>query len=219
MSTKSKKSELERLEVYRLALTNVNSHPEIARQMTEIGYNAEVLDKGRKLYEKSLDAYHSWKKVWRQKAVAFKAFDNKWHALQEMYITHRNKAKVVFRKDEQSSAKLRLVNGLARRYIRLIDEIQHFYTEIAADELMKENLAKLNISADEINEAMSLLNEVLDFRASYVKLIGSAQNATQKKKRAYRACDDWMSDFFAVAKIAFKKDRQLLESLGKVVKS
>ena len=48
---------------------------------------------------------------------------------------------------------------------------------------------------------------------------GESQDATKLKDTAFGELDDWMRDFYAVAKIALEDNPQLLESLGKFVRS
>ena len=51
------------------------------------------------------------------------------------------------------------------------------------------------------------------------KHLERAQEATKKKDAAFAKMDNWMSEFYAFARIALEDQPQLLEALGKVVKS
>ena len=53
----------------------------------------------------------------------------------------------------------------------------------------------------------------------YLKEKGESQDATKIKDEVFAKLDDWMSEFYAVAKIALEDNPQLLESLGKLVRS
>ncbi len=44
-------------------------------------------------------------------------------------------------------------------------------------------------------------------------------NILEAKDAAFAQIDDWMSEFFSVARIALEDEPQLLEALGKIVKS
>lgn len=52
----------------------------------------------------------------------------------------------------------------------------------------------------------------------YVMEKGESQDATKKKDEAFRVLTDWVRTCYAVAKIALREDKQLLESLAKLVK-
>lgn len=56
-------------------------------------------------------------------------------------------------------------------------------------------------------------------RADYLRGKGESQDSTKIKDAAFVKIDDWMSEFYAVAKIALEDNPQLLESLGKLVRS
>lgn len=48
---------------------------------------------------------------------------------------------------------------------------------------------------------------------------GESQDATKLKDTAFGELDDWMREFYAVAKIALEDNPQLLESLEKFVRN
>ncbi len=135
MNSKLKQSELDSLEIYRLVLTNVDAHPDIAQHMSEIGYSAEIINEGRKLYDSALDAFNISINDRGERSAAYKAYIKKWNILQEMFTIHRNKAKVIFRKDDLSTAKLGLTSVLPTRYIKLISVIKSFYAAISVNEV------------------------------------------------------------------------------------
>jgi len=219
MVTKKTKSDLDSLETFRLALTNVKDQPDLAQYMSEIGYNEEVLEEGRKIYEKSMQSFAQTKKERSDRNRAYKAFYAKWNKLLDLYTLHRDKSRVVFRKEEETIENLLLNRTLPTRYIIAIDRIKDFYTQISADESLKTAIARLNVSADEIAEGLSLISEVEALRAKYVKEKAEAQNATDIKRAVLREADDWMKDFLDVAKIAVREFPQLQEAFGKIIKN
>jgi hypothetical protein len=66
---------------------------------------------------------------------------------------------------------------------------------------------------------MQLITNVEIARSAYLREKGESQDATQLKDKAFANLDDWMSEFYAVAKIALEDSPQLLESLGKLVRN
>lgn len=67
--------------------------------------------------------------------------------------------------------------------------------------------------------ANTLISELETARAVYLKEKGESQDATKIKDAAFAKTDDWMSEFYAVAKIGLEDNPQLLEALGKTVRS
>ncbi|WP_439182311.1 hypothetical protein [Carboxylicivirga taeanensis] len=56
-------------------------------------------------------------------------------------------------------------------------------------------------------------------RTTYLLEVGESEAATKAKDEALGKLDRWMSEFYAVARIALEDQPQLLEALGKAVKS
>ena len=77
----------------------------------------------------------------------------------------------------------------------------------------------MKITETEIDAAKTKLNELDIARTEYLKEIGESQAATKAKDAAFAKIDDWMSEFYAVARIGLEDNPQLLEALGKIVKS
>lgn len=79
-------------------------------------------------------------------------------------------------------------------------------------------MARLAITADSLTAANTLITELETARAEYLKEVGESQDATKAKDAAFAKMDDWMSEFYAVARIGLEDNPQLLEALGKIVK-
>ena len=75
------------------------------------------------------------------------------------------------------------------------------------------------ITLDDLTAADTLIGDLEAARAEYLREKGESQDATKEKDAAFAKMDDWMSEFYAVAKIALEDKPQLLESLGKFVRS
>jgi hypothetical protein len=79
-------------------------------------------------------------------------------------------------------------------------------------------LARLAITADSLTATKTLITELEATIAKYLKEVGESQDATKAKDAAFAKMDDWMSEFYAVARIGLEDNPQLLEALGKKVK-
>ena len=67
--------------------------------------------------------------------------------------------------------------------------------------------------------ANTMISDLEAARSEYLKEKGESQDSTKAKDAAFAKIDDWMSGFYAVAKIGLEDNPQLLEALGKTVKS
>ena len=219
MATKRTLSEAEALEQYRVAFENVESQTEIATIMAEFGYDETVLTKGKTLLTKTRAAFDFNKKEDDETSEAYKNFATLKENLATTYILHRKKAKVIFRKESTTLNKLSLSGSLPTAYIKWLETVKKFYTVASADSEIQSKLVRLKITTEELNGTIELISNLELARAEYLREKGESQDATKLKDKAFGEIDDWMSEFYAVAKIALEDNPQLLESLGKFVRS
>jgi hypothetical protein len=219
MSKNQKSSEAKTLEQYRVTFENTESQPQIASTMAEYGYDSTKVAEGKALYETTRLSIDSNKTETDEEAAAYAVFASKEDQLAKIYTEHRKKAKVVFRNDPVTADKLEVSGSLPVPYVKWLETVRKFYTTSIADQDIQIKLSRLKITLDDLNAAKVLIPEVETARAAYLKEKGESQDATTIKDAAFAKLDDWMSEFYAVAKIAMEDNPQLLEALGKVIKS
>lgn len=219
MATRPKNSETEMLEQYRVALENATNQSEIATALAELGYDNAKIEEGKALLATTRSAYDLNKTEDDETSVAYADFTTKKAELEDIYALHRKKAKVVFRNDAITAEKLAITGSLPKAYVKWIETVKKFYTTAAADTAIQNKLATLKITVEDITVANTKVTELEAARAEYLKEKGESQDATKSKDAAFATMDDWMSEFYAVAKIALEDKPQLLEALGKVIKS
>jgi hypothetical protein len=219
MSSRTKLTDAETIELYRVALENVVNQPEIALEMSELGYDVSILKAGKSLLEETRKAYEFNKTEDDETSEAYATFSEIKEQLEVTYNLHRKKAKVVFRKDSVTSDKLAISGTMPRTYVKWLEVAKKFYTITASDSAIQSKLARLKITIEDITAGGKLIKKIETARAEYLKEKGESQDATKAKDAAFAKIDDWMSEFYAVARIALEDKPQLLEVLGKKVKS
>ena len=100
---------------------------------------------------------------------------------------------------------------MPRTYIKWLEAAKKFYSVASADTAVQGKLSHLKISVDDLTAANTLISELETARAVYLKEKGESQDATKGKDAAFAKIDDWMSEFYAVAKIGLEDNPQLLE--------
>jgi len=219
MATRPKVSEAATLEKYRVAFENVETHSEISTIMSEFGYNSEMIGIGKQLFKKTRKAYDDNVKEDDESLESHNIFMVKRKALANTYSLHRKKAKVVFRKDLVIMNRLVLDGSIPDSYVKWLETVKKFYSEMLIDTELQSKIAHLKVTVDDLNAANALLSEVESARSKYFIEKGEAQDATNQKDAAFAELDDWMSDFYAVARIALEDNIQLLEALGVIVRN
>ena len=219
MTAKSKSSEAAILEQYRVALENVENQPEIANLMVALSYDAATITEGKTLLEQTRTAYDKNKTDDDETTAAYADFDARKEQLANTYAMHRKKAKVLYRKDPVTAEQLGVSGRLPQAYIKWLDTVKKFYATASADAGIQARLASLNLTIADINDTEALIADLETARAEYLREKGESQDATKQKDAAFATMDDWMSEFYAVARIALEDRPQLMEALSKAVKS
>ena len=219
MATKRTLSEAETLEQYRVSFENVEKQKEIATIMAEFGYDKTLLTEGKTLLTKTRKAFDFNKKEDDETTEAYKNFTELKENLAKTYSLHRKKGKVIFRKEPTTLSKLVLTGSLPTAYLKWLETVKKFYTVASTDTDIQSKLVRLKITNDEINKTIQLITDLELARAEYLREKGESQDSTKSKDKVFGEIDDWMSEFYAVAKIALEDNPQLLESLGKFIRN
>ena len=219
MASNLKSTEAGTLELYRVALENVQEQPEIATVMAELGYDSALMTEGKQLLEQTRNIFDFNKTEDDETSVAYADFSNRKKDLETIYSLHRKKAKVVFRKDPVTLKQLALDGSLQKSYVKWIETVKKFYSVATTNTEIQGKLARLKITPEDITATNTKVTELEKARAEYLREKGESQDATKAKDAAFAKIDDWMSEFYAVAKIGLEEKPQLLEALGKIVKS
>ena len=219
MASNLKSTEAGTLELYRVALENVQEQPEIASVMADLGYDSALITEGKQLLEQTRNIFDFNKTEDDETSVAYADFSNRKKDLETIYSLHRKKAKVVFRKDPVTLKQLALDGSLQKSYVKWIETVKKFYSVATTNTEIQGKLARLKITPEDITATNTKVTELEKARAEYLREKGESQDATKAKDAAFAKIDDWMSEFYAVAKIGLEEKPQLLEALGKIVRS
>ena len=219
MSQRASRAESAILERYRVALENVEAQTEIATIMAEFGYDSAMIEDGKNLFTKTRQAYDLNVKEDDETSQAYSNYKAKMNQMEDTYSLHRKKAKVIFRKDLEVMKRLVLDGSVPKAYVRWLEIVKKFYSEMLSDTELQTKLSRLKVTADDLNSANALLTELEAARADYLREKGESQDATTAKDTAFTELDDWMREFYAVARIALEDNIQLLEALGVIVRN
>lgn len=219
MLIKTNLTEVGTLETYQIVLQNAENIPEIAETITEMGYDGESILEGKKILAEALNAYNKNRMNVNSTSAAYSIFSGNMKLLEGIYRVHRKKAKIVFKKDIMISQKLAIVGAIPLSYVKKLETIKKFYRVVSSEEEIQSELSRLKIIPEDISYAQTLIQELEASRISYLKEKGESQDATIIKDAAFAKMKNWMSEFYAVAKIALKDKPQILESLLTIVKS
>lgn len=219
MALKNSNSQTEILEISRIALQNVETNPIIKPLMEALGYNTAKIDAGKALLNEAKTQFNTNKSLEDSRANAYKDFEDLKIAIEAKYSKDRKKAKIIFKQDALVLKELGIKGIIPKSYVKWLETVNLFYNLLNTNAAILAKLAPLQVTQEHVTALIADLNTLEDLRAAYIQAKGNAQNATKTKNKAFKDLEKWMSDFYAVARLALEDEPQLLESLGKIVKS
>jgi hypothetical protein len=217
MANRPISSESAILEQARVALTNAQNQPVIANLIAEMGYDSEKLNEGQTVLSETEQAYDLNRKEDDESSAAYDAYASSKEDLDDHYRLLRKKAKVIFRDDPATMELLAVDGSIPAAHTRYMEMVSKFFKEVIPNEVLQQKLAVLKVTPEVLATGQSLIDEVKSNRATYLLEKGESQDATKLKDEAFAKLDDWMSEFYAVARIALDDRPQLLEALSKTV--
>ena len=217
MSILRNASEKELLELYQIAFTNTESNPVILQKL-ERRYDSEQIAVGKSLLQATTDLYNKCLSAKEKLAAAYAVFSEKRDQLEKVYSLHRQLSRLVSKNQKVDMNKLAISVKIPEKYMVWIVTVRKFYRELMENPELVENFSVYKITEEEISEGLELVNEVAVAYALYTDLKGESQMTTELKNASFKELNQWMSNFYAIARIAFRDQPQQLESFGIVVK-
>lgn len=219
MTFRPKVKDADTLQLYMSALGNAESQPGVMEALEKIGYNSEIIKQGKQLLNETRLAFEACNSNKALKLSESRVFYSKMRSLNAIYNRHRKIAKLVFVDDPETAEKLAITGSAPLLLASRIEAIKLFYKVIEANENIQQELSKLNFTSDEIAKGRAMIEEVEYASQMKMRIKGESQNSTKAKEAAFRKMNAWMSKFYGVARLGLEDEPQLLESIGKVVRS
>ena len=213
----NKTSEKELLELYQIAFTNTESNPVILQKL-ERRYDSEQIAVGKNLLQSTTDLYNKSLAEKEKLAAAHAVFSEKRDKLEEIYKLHRKLTLLLLKGQKPEMDQLALSAAYPGKFMVWIPTVRKFYTGLSENPELINKLSGYKITEEEISEGLELVNEVAVAYALYTDLKGESQMTTELKNASFKELNQWMRNFYAIARIAFRDQPQQLESFGIVVK-
>ena len=212
-----KTSEKELLELYQIAFTNTESNPVILQKL-ERRYDSEQIAVGKNLLQSTTDLYNKSLAEKEKLAAAHAVFSEKRDKLEEIYKLHRKLTLLFLQGQKPEMDQLALSAAYPGKFMVWIPTVRKFYAGLSENPELINKLSVYKITEAEISEGLELVNEVAVAYALYTDLKGESQMTTELKNASFKELNQWMRNFYAIARIAFRDQPQQLESFGIVVK-
>jgi len=198
----------------KVALTNVQKQKLIAAEMAEFGYDAKALKVGKSFLDKAQKTVDDNIIEGGEGSIAYAVFAQLKGEIEKDYALLRKKAKVIFRNDPLILNQLGLYGEVARVYVSWIDGVRRCCTAALQDDTILVELVSFKVAKESLNAILKRCDRLDQLRAEYLKEKGEAHSVTIQRDQAFAELEDWMREFYTVAKIALDDKPQMLESLG-----
>jgi hypothetical protein len=204
----------DKIEVYGNVINMALTHAEVKTRLEELGYDETSLNEGKALHTNAKAQYDANVQENIETRETRTIYENKLSEALEIFLGHRKRALAVLRRDPVKKSVLNIDRAPSEGYLKLMAQMENFYTNALSDSFIKAGLARLRVTEEHLTAAQTLLAELKTAKAEYDREMAEDQTATAQKNEAIEALTDWMDDFYEVAKIAMEDEPQLLELLG-----
>lgn len=203
---------------FKTALTNAKTEPTLAKTLAEFGYTTAKIAEGEALLAKTEQAVATGEQETKEKNDAYIKYYRKHKHTLEAYSLDRKKAHVVFRHQPEIRKSLGIHNTVNTSLAQHIKMMKAFYTLLSQNTELAKPLETLKITPAHITSQLAEITALEQAIADYHRERGESEQAIADKDKALKQLADWMSELFAVARIAFADNPQMLEALNKTAK-
>ncbi|MGD8782334.1 MAG: hypothetical protein PVH88_25655 [Ignavibacteria bacterium] len=198
------------------ALTNALENSEISEALALLGYDSEKVNEGKQLVEKVSELNAKQKKEYSEQYQATDDFNNKREAANKEYIKLVKLSRISFRNRPGIYSELGLSGERKVTISGWITQVDQFYRNLTTNSEAKSALTSFGITDEKIQAAYDLLKDAQNTYSIRNNEMGEAQDATKERDKYVDELNEWMNDFYTIARIALEDNPQLIEALGVV---
>ncbi len=203
-----------KLQTYRSSLSNALNYPALKKPLATFSYDRAKLLKGEKLLTNVLALQSTKDDTYGAQKAATDTFNSERETVRKQFGEHRQLAKLAFKGQRDVEAQLQLNTRVKTTFKGWVSQATAFYEKISqhSDGMIRYGVTEAALQANQakLSTLIALADQQTQRRAE-------AQDNTEQRNKAMKELDEWMRDFYQVAKIALKDNPQLLETLGIVV--
>ena len=198
------------LEATSLALNNTQNDPTIGARMEAYGLSAAAIQTGKRLLKTLEQKTIIQDKLQQKRWALSQQINASLLATRDQFKEHAQLSLVAFRHDTALIHALKIERIASRRW-ECVRQAAYFYQEFRNRKL---SLAPLGVSPKDIQRIHDNVTELLRLKEDRVYKKGISEQNTQEKNQAQAELREWLLEFRAIARAAFRHQPQLLEMFG-----
>lgn len=201
---------------FRLAFTNAQL-PEIMPVLSTVGYTPEILNDYLKETDELASLSQQQKKEYGEQYEEADKFEKQRAEIDSTFRTQRALLKIIFKNNIKNQTTLELNTRVKTAYGAWEQMIENFYAQIKASPELTEEVKKVSITEEVMDDVLDKLHALRSTKKSHRKELAEAQAATEARDKAFDELYPKYRELMDYAKILLS-DNQSLEALGIVVK-
>jgi len=208
----------ERILRAKTAIFNANSLV-IKPYLTAYGYTDEKLNEGQDLLNQTLDLVSTKEQKYGGQFESTESYDIKLAECRKTYARLRKIARVAFRNNNATLRALMISIQVKTTLSGFLHQARTFYSEAVTKPEITAKLAEYSVPIEELQAGLQLLLELESLDRVQTEGTAVAQDSTKERDKAIEALEAWIRDLVDIARVALAEKPQLLEALGRIVKS
>ena len=203
------------LDAAQQTLHTLEQDKEVLKQMKAHGFPADGIKVGKTASQKATDARHQKDACYDAQWELGQQVNAQQTAVWALFREHAKLARTAYRNEPGVIHTLRI-----ERFVRGgwpgVRQAAHFYHKMQERNL---SLQTLGVSDQEIQQATTDITDLMVLRQMRTRQKAKSESCTQAKNKAVHELRVWVMEVRSTARLAFKKNPQMLEAFGVVVRA
>ncbi len=199
----------------RLAIYHTTEDAEIQKKMSNFGFSPKRIQEGKALRDTARQWHETKDQHYDERQSVSNQAKVSNQAARLLFKDHVKVAKVAFRQQPELLHSFRISN-LSNRTWDWTEQALTFYHKV---EPHAAQMALHNVEPAALQQNKATIEAALTMKDQRMKKKADAENTTQTRNYALKALRNWLTEFHAAARLAFKDSPQMLEAFGIKVKS
>jgi len=203
----------EQLLIGQRAYTNTSGNPQIGDVMIRYGYDRAKMDIFRNLLSEAEEANVLQTREYGDRIEAYTDFNKYFDIIKSEYSNMRKFLRIACKRDKDKLVKLQVAEAKKQTIGGLLEQINICYQNVLADSEVLQQLSKIGISELDVVAYKNNYGTTSHLYDIYFKENSEAADATRIRDEKMEALNDFLSDFFILARIAFASKPDLLKQI------
>lgn len=200
---------------YQLLIENIQNNAEVQNIVSTIGYDAEKMQEGRELLDKTLQAFNMQILETADKLEATDDLSELRETVHKNYMKALKIARVVFDDDIKAQTALMLNGKRKTKLAGWLLQVNTFYQNLLSEENnFIGKMAARGQSYEKLSTDYVLVMQITGLSVKKKVEKGEAKQATKRKNEAFDELKKWANELVQIAKVTFEDSDESLDKLG-----